>query len=59
MIFLFYFLVVVIQVKIEGSGKKMLLQEVIKKIKTQKKTFIVFSTKITNSSRSDIDMFML
>ena len=49
----------VTQVKIEGSGKKMLLQEVIKKIKTQKKTFILFPTKIANSSRSDIDMFVL
>ena len=37
----------------------MLLQEVIKEIKTQKKTFILFPTKIANSSRSDIDMFVL
>ena len=49
----------VTQVKIEGSSKKMLLQEVIKKIKVQKKTFIIFSTKIDNSSSSDIDIFML
>ena len=36
------------QVKTEASSKKMQLQEVIRKIKTQKKTFIHFSTKIVN-----------
>ena len=49
----------VTQVKTEGSSKKMLLQEVIKKIKTQMETFILFSTKMANSSRLDKNMFML
>ena len=52
-------LLLVTQVKIKASSKKMQLQEVIQKIKTQIKTFIYFSTKIANFSRSDIDMFML
>ena len=49
----------VTQVKAKASSKKMQLQEVIQKIKTQIKIFIYFSTKIANFSRSDIDMFML
>ena len=51
----------VTRIKMEGSGNKMLLQEVNKKRKTQKKKlfFILFSTKIANSSRSDLDMFVL
>ena len=52
-------LLLVTQVKTKASSKKMQLQEVIQKIKTQIKIFIYFSTKIANFSRSDIDMFML
>ena len=52
-------LLLVIQVKTKAFCKKMQLQEVIQKIKTQIKIFIYFSTKIANFSRSDIDMFML
>ena len=54
-----FLLLSVTQVKTEGSSKKMLLQEVIKKIKTQMETFILFSKKMANSSRLDRNMFML
>ena len=53
------FLLSVTQVKTKASSKKMQLQEVIKKIKTQIKIFIHISTKIDNFSKSAIDMFML
>ena len=52
-------LLLVTQVKTKASSKKMQLQEVTQKIKTEIKIFIYFSTKIANFSRSDIDMFML
>ena len=52
-------LLLVTQVKTKASSKKMQLQEVIQKIKTQIKVLIYFSTKIANFSRSDIDTFML
>ena len=42
---IFLLMLSVTQVKIERSGEKMLLQEVIKKIKTQKKAFIIFQQK--------------
>ena len=36
----------------------MFLQEAIKKTKTQKKTFVLCSTKIANSSRSDMLQYL-